>query len=184
MTASAAAAPAPGQRDRWLASRDDQLLADCDVHRYRASGPGGQHRNKTESAVRLRHRPSGITAIAEDSRAQPENKARALRRLREKLAVGLREPVDLPAFAATPSLAALLGGGTARLGEKTRQTPAYLIGMAQLLDVFVATGAEVAATAAAVGLTTGATSKLLMHDERFAAAANAARAERGLRPLR
>ena len=46
--------PAPGVRDAAIAASDDELLRQCEVDRYRASGPGGQHRNKTESAVRTR----------------------------------------------------------------------------------------------------------------------------------
>src|SRR4051794_28568175 len=70
-------------RAAWTALTDDQLLAQCEVDTYRASGPGGQKRNKTSSAVRLRHPPTGLLVIAEESRSQHENKARALRRLRK-----------------------------------------------------------------------------------------------------
>jgi protein subunit release factor B len=66
-------------RDTWTSLSDDQLLAQCEVDTYRASGPGGQKRNKTSSAVRLRHPPSGLLVIAEESRSQHENKAKALR---------------------------------------------------------------------------------------------------------
>ena len=56
-------------RSDWTALTDDQLLAQCEVDTYRASGPGGQKRNKTSSAVRLRHPPSGLLVIAEAFRA-------------------------------------------------------------------------------------------------------------------
>jgi len=59
-----------GQRDAWASVSDDELLARCEVDLYRASGPGGQKRNKTSSAVRLRHLPSGLRVIAEESRSQ------------------------------------------------------------------------------------------------------------------
>src|SRR2546426_3282706 len=78
----------------WLALDDATLLCQCEVDTYRASGPGGQKRNKTDSAVRLRHLPSGQIVIAEESRSQHENKARALKRLRAALALHLREPID------------------------------------------------------------------------------------------
>lgn len=78
-------------RGEWLSMSDEQLLAQCAVDLYRASGPGGQKRNKTSSAVRLRHGPSGVLAIAEESRSQHENKARALRRLRQEIALQFRE---------------------------------------------------------------------------------------------
>jgi RF-1 domain len=68
----------------------DDLLADCDVRRERRSGPGGQHRNKVETAVVVTHRPTGIAAEANERRSQSENKQRAIRRLRLKLAVEVR----------------------------------------------------------------------------------------------
>src|SRR4051794_9783026 len=77
-------------RSSWTSLSDAQLLAQCEVDTYRASGPGGQKRNKTSSAVRLRHTPSGLIVIAEESRSQHENKARALRRLRQALYLELR----------------------------------------------------------------------------------------------
>jgi peptide chain release factor len=49
---------------------------------YRASGPGGQHRNKVESAVRVTHQPSGVTASSSESRSQHQNKKIALERLK------------------------------------------------------------------------------------------------------
>ena len=74
----------------FLRLSDQALLAQCELDRFRASGPGGQKRNKTESAVRLRHLPTGLVASATESRSQHENRARALRRLRERLALELR----------------------------------------------------------------------------------------------
>jgi hypothetical protein len=170
-------------RDESILAPDAALLAQCEVDRYRASGPGGQHRNKTESAIRLRH-ASGVTAIAEDSRSQGENREIALRRLREHLAWQVRQPVVLDGWRPSPRLAALLAGGTAPLGAKTKLTPNYLVAMAEMLDVFAATGAEVAATAQHLGISTGATSKFLLHDDRVARTVNQLRSQRGLRPLR
>jgi protein subunit release factor B len=65
---------------------DEALLAQCDVQVHRASGPGGQHRNKTETAVRLVHRPSGVSAEGKDQRSRTQNLGAAVARLREKLA--------------------------------------------------------------------------------------------------
>ena len=71
---------------------DARLLAECEVHVHRTGGPGGQHRNKVASAVRLRHRASGFVVTATERRSQQENKANAVRRLREAIAVGIRLP--------------------------------------------------------------------------------------------
>jgi hypothetical protein len=77
----------------WLALDDAALLAQCDSHVYKSSGPGGQHRNKVSSAVRLRHRPTGITVHGDDSRSQHENRALALKRLRMEIALHIRRPL-------------------------------------------------------------------------------------------
>src|SRR5437868_11291481 len=87
-------------RTRWVQMSDEQLLHQCKVDTYRASGPGGQKRNKTSSAVRLRHEPSGLIVIAEESRSQHENRVRALRRLRQALFLKIRD--DLVADSLTP----------------------------------------------------------------------------------
>lgn len=68
----------------------ERLLADCDIRFQRRSGPGGQHRNKVETAVRIRHRPTGIEAQASERRQQGENRAIALGRLRLQLALHVR----------------------------------------------------------------------------------------------
>ena len=71
---------------RWHELSDDDLLAQCEVQAHRASGPGGQHRNKTETAIRLVHGPSGVSAEGKDQRSRTQNLGAALARLREKLA--------------------------------------------------------------------------------------------------
>src|SRR4051795_13641270 len=111
-------------RQSWTDLSDAQLLAQCEVDTYRASGPGGQKRNKTSSAVRLRHPPTGLLVIAEESRSQHENRQRALRRLRQALYLKLRD--ELPpeirtaeAVARLPDYQAARGpDGRLHLGRK------------------------------------------------------------------
>ncbi len=78
----------------YLALDDAALLRQCEVHTYKSSGPGGQHRNKVSSAVRLVHEPTRITAHGDDSRSQHENKRLALKRLRMNIAMHLRGQVE------------------------------------------------------------------------------------------
>lgn len=71
----------------------ERLLEDCEMQKTRRGGPGGQHRNKVESAIVITHLPSKIVGQAGERRSQHENRAVALERLRLNLAMGLRLPV-------------------------------------------------------------------------------------------
>jgi len=80
-----------------LPESDEELLRECDVETFRSSGPGGQHVNKTESAVRLRHRPSGVVVTSQQERSQYRNKAICLLKLREKIKqLNYRPPKRVP----------------------------------------------------------------------------------------
>ena len=80
------------------------LLAECDVKPYKASGPGGQHRNKAETAVRVRHRATGIVRVGTQSRSQSANKLHALAKIAEDLARRSQKPK--PRTATKPTAAA------------------------------------------------------------------------------
>src|SRR5881394_3554776 len=75
-----------------LAPHLQRLLKECDVETFRGSGPGGQHRNKTESAVRMTHRPTGIVRVASDERSQLMNRRIALERIWRALEARRRKP--------------------------------------------------------------------------------------------
>ena len=76
---------------------DEELLRECEVDTFRSSGPGGQHVNKTESAVRLRHPPSGVVVTSQSERSQHRNKAICLQKLREKIErLNYRPPKRVP----------------------------------------------------------------------------------------
>jgi hypothetical protein len=159
---------------------DATLLAECDVDTYRASGPGGQKRNKTESAVRLRHRPTGTIVIAEESRSQAENRVRGLKRMREALALRLRQPVSEEGVPAAVQ-ACIDKRGRLSVGRRDAR---YLPAAASALDVLVLLRGSVADTAARLGVTTGNLSSFLTSDDDLMTETNRIRAGFGLKPLR
>lgn len=109
--------PSPALRAgarRALALPDDALLAECEETFFVGGGPGGQHRNKTASGVRLAHRPTGVVVTATERRSQLQNRGAALERLRERLASLGREPKPRRPTRATR------GSRERRLEEKRR----------------------------------------------------------------
>ena len=68
-----------------LPESDEELLRECEVETFRSGGPGGQHVNKVETSVRLRHLPSGLVVTCRDERSQHRNKMNCLRKLREEV---------------------------------------------------------------------------------------------------
>lgn len=72
----------------------EELLAQCEVRTTKGSGPGGQHRNKTESAIVITHLPTGIVGQASERRSQHENRKVAIERLRIRLALAIRSPFE------------------------------------------------------------------------------------------
>ena len=62
---------------------DEQVARDCEVQVFRATGPGGQGVNTTDSAVRMRHVPTGIVVVSREERSQLRNKERCIEKIRE-----------------------------------------------------------------------------------------------------
>ena len=171
---------APSWRD-LLPLEDARLIAQCDVDRFRASGPGGQKRNKTDSAVRLRHRASGVEAQAVESRSQHENRARALRRLRMTIALRLRAPVDLDGGVVAAPLDEAIRDGRIAMGRRDARYPATV---AALFDVLESAGWRLSDVARHLEVSTAAIGRFLARDDTVFRAANERRQALKLTPLR
>ncbi|MBL8794896.1 MAG: peptide chain release factor-like protein, partial [Planctomycetia bacterium] len=167
-------------RADWTSLNDKQLLAQCAVDTYRASGPGGQKRNKTSSAVRVRHPPSGLIVIAEESRSQHENRERGLRRLRKAFFLHVRDPLPAEVMEHPEFRAARDGDGRLHLGAKD---PRFWPAVGVVLDVLHAHEGRVGEAAQALGVSTGNLIGFLQTDPKVWQEANVLRARFGQKLL-
>ena len=103
----------PAQPERHPTDRES-LERDCDVEFFVAGGPGGQHRNKVETGVRLTHRLTGLMVTATERRSQSANREAAFDRMAEKLEA--RQKVQKPRRATRPSA----GAKQERIKEKKK----------------------------------------------------------------
>ncbi|MSR32735.1 MAG: peptide chain release factor-like protein [Gemmataceae bacterium] len=172
-------------RSNWATLPDNSLLDQCEVDTYRASGPGGQKRNKTSSAVRLRHLPSGLMVIAEESRSQHENKARALRRLRKAFYLKIRKGVvvhgEAGEMARHPELAPALDADNRPHGSPKNETFWPAVGI--ILDMLEHYQGRVSDVALSLGTTTGAVVSFLKQDDKVWESVNHIRVRLGQHPL-
>lgn len=159
---------------------DDMLLKDCTVTSGRASGPGGQHRNKVETAIRITHEPTGIIASATERRHKQQNMQQALFRLRVKLAVRVREPMGLGS-PASDGWSARVKGRKLLINPGHADYPALL---AEALDRLGMVSYEMPAAAAALGVSASQLMKLIKHEPMALNALNQQREALGLRALR
>ena len=168
-------------RDSYLALADEALIAQCRVETHRTGGPGGQHRNKTDSAVRLTHRLTGVVVTATERRSQHENRARAVSRLRRAIALEVRQPVapDAPPSGALGR--AVTDPAWPRLSQKSQD---YLAVAAQVLDHLEGGEGKVSDVAARLGVSTASLVKFLSLDDDLWEMANRLRRRFGQQPLR
>jgi RF-1 domain len=169
----------PHTRSVYGSGSDSDLISQCEVDTYRASGPGGQKRNKTSSAVRLRHIPTGLIVIAEESRSQHENKAKAVKRLRRTIYLVLRESVN----ASHPDLLAAKDG-EGRLSLPSAKNTRFWPAAAVVLDILAETQAQVSTAAEMIGTSTANLISFLELDPHLWQEANRLRNVAGLTTLR
>ena len=161
---------------------DAVLLKDCELEFGRASGPGGQHRNKVSTAATIRHLPTGIYANASERRHQAQNRHVAIFRLRLKLATHIRrENIDRNRYQPSNLWAQRRQGKQMPVNHNHRDYPALL---AEALDVIVARGYDVAGAAGVLGVSMSQLAKLLRHNKHALAQVNEERAKRDLHPLK
>ncbi|PUZ53609.1 hypothetical protein GQ55_5G064800 [Panicum hallii var. hallii] len=173
----------------YLGMSDEELMEQCEMGTFKASGPGGQHRNKRESAVRLKHRPTGIIAQAVEDRSQHMNRASALSRLRTLIALKVRRPINLEDYTPPVELLQILPLKSTVRGKDVGpqigpNNSKFSPGMQALLDLLFAVEGSVSDAAKLLGLSTGALSRLILSDDSLRTAANELRALKGLKPLR
>ena len=156
----------------------DDLLRDCDETRTKRSGPGGQHRNKVETAVILRHRVSGVSAEASEQRSQADNRRVALFRLRLRLALVHREP---PEPHPSPLWQSRRRDGRILVSVDHDDYPALV---AEALDRIVAAELDMPTAAAALGVSPSQLVRLLEKEPAALVALNRLRGAAGLKPLR
>jgi transcriptional regulator with AAA-type ATPase domain len=159
---------------------DERLLVDCSRQNTRRSGPGGQHRNKVETAVVLTHTPTGIRAEANESRSQAQNLQSALFRLRQSLAEQLRVPVE-PQSPPSDRWRSRSAGRKLTVSSEHTDFPSLL---AEALDRVAVHEFDLKTAAESLSVSTTQLARFLQQAPQAWLWVNAERKARSLRPLR
>lgn len=159
----------------------ERLTRVCHTRRQRRSGPGGQHRNKVETAFVYEHEPSGLRGEASERRSQEQNRKVALFRLRLNLALGLREAIDLANYVPSAAWQSRCRGGRVSVSPNHEMFPSLL---AEALDVMVASASDPRSAAERLACTPSQLVKFLQSEPRAIAQINKSRQELGLFPLK
>lgn len=159
---------------------DEELLKHCTIDRNRASGPGGQHRNKVETEIHITHTPTGLKAHAGERRSQAENKRVAVRRLRLLLALDVRAPVPLGEIG-SPLWRSRVRAGKIALSPEHHDYPSML---AEAMDVIAAANWDLRKAALRLDVTATQLLRLIKDYPHALERLNRERAAIGLRPLR
>ncbi|HUG69024.1 MAG TPA: peptide chain release factor-like protein [Pirellulaceae bacterium] len=157
------------------------LLADCEIRRQRRSGPGGQHRNKVETAVVITHAPTGIQGEASERRSQEQNRQVAIRRLRTNLAIHHRTDVCAENHQATALWQDRCRNGRVSVNPEHDDFPAIL---AEALNLLAACDWEPKEAAPRLTCTPSQLVKLIQLEPHAFLELNRQRSARQLRPLR
>jgi len=170
----------PGPYHHPASYDPERLWRECDVWQLRRSGPGGQHRNKVQTAINLQHLPTGVRAEASERRSQSQNRSAALFRLRVNLALEVRSPCDSD-HVPTPLWQSRCGGSRLTVSGSHDDFPAIL---AEALDVLATSEADPKRAGEILGCTPSQLTRLLRTEPRALALVNQWRSERQLHALR
>lgn len=157
-----------GKRNEWLEADYSDLIRMCRFEPFKSTGKGGQKKNKTSSAVRLFHEPSGIAVTASESRSQHENRLKALKKLRFEIALKIRSEKS-------PSVDQI---------ETSMRNAKYPLWIAYIMDVLSVYSYDIKPAAIELDVSTSKLAKLLFRDHLLWQEVNRLRGVFGFSPLK